>query len=140
MSDFAKDNPVAGSFLIGWISALHKHAQQQQQQQQQQQHIAHADAARRPLFLDGAEGYGFSNLSDVLEMKHWLKYGMPLTDLVPPDLKQAYPSLETVSPGVYDFPKVYHGRGPVRNTPFGAISVENDHFTNTGLGIKHRKR
>ena len=100
MSDFAKDNPVSGSFLIGWISALHKHTQQRR-----------ADAAR-PLFLDGAEGYGFSNLSDVLEMKHWLKFGMATTDLVPPDLKQAYPSLETVSPGVYDFPKVYHGRGP----------------------------
>jgi hypothetical protein len=107
--DFAKDNPVVGSFLVGWISSLHKHqAKLAQLTPQQRQRTT----TYSPLFLDGAEGYGFSNLSDVLQLKKWLKYGMPTTDLVPADLKAAYPSLETVSPGVYDFPKQYHGRGP----------------------------
>ena len=117
MRDFAKENPVEGSFFVGWISALHKHlqrtqAQVQQQQQQQQQQQRSAGVSRAPLFLDGAENYGFGNLSDVIQMKQWLKFGMATTDLVPPSLKTAFPSLETVSPGVYDFPQEYHGRGP----------------------------
>lgn len=119
MSDFAKENPIVGSFIVGWISSLHKHSRRLQLKHANTQlddsrgtletQVKEHDA---PLFLDGAECYGFSNLSDVEEMKRWLKYGVPTTALVPKSLKAAFPSLDTVSPGVYDFPGVYHGRGP----------------------------
>ena len=58
ISDFAKENPIVGSFLVGWISALQKHRRRQAQQHDQQ-----------ALFLDGSEAYGASNLSDILTMK-----------------------------------------------------------------------
>ena len=101
LPNWAKENPIIGSFVVGWMMAL-------------QQHRARPTSthASKALVLDGAECYGFRNLTDVLKMKQWMKAGMADTDIVPPDLKQAYPSLETVSPGVYDFPGVYRGRGP----------------------------
>ena len=102
ISDFAKENPIVGSFIVGWLSALQK----------QHEIVPSSANTSRPLVLDGAECYTFSNLSDVLLMKHWMKHGIVNTSLIPASLKRNFSQLETVSPGVYDFPARYHGRGP----------------------------
>ena len=67
MHDFAKDNPVSGSFFVGWMTALQKH------QGAAGAGTSSTQASAQALFLDGAENYGFSNESEVLEMKRWLK-------------------------------------------------------------------
>eukprot|EP01047_Picozoa_sp_COSAG01_P050543 COSAG01_NODE_5121_length_4471_cov_8.084629_6_plen_96_part_00 len=92
IQDFAKDNPVVGSFLVGWISALQKHRRAQDQDQ----------TGAVPLFLDGTEAYGASTVDDIITMKNWVKQGMAGTNIVPPALRHDYPLLETVSHGVYE--------------------------------------
>lgn len=106
LPDFAKENPIVGSFIVGFMQSLHQHRTSRAADQAAQ------SQSQRALVLDGAECYLFSNKSQVLEMKHWMKYGMANTPIVPAALRADFPALETVSPGVYDFPGHYRGRGP----------------------------
>ena len=102
ISDFAKDNPVYGSFVIGWISALQKHQARQQAAAAAEAAVAAAGAAtgassstttvgQQPLVLDGAECYTCTSELQVEAMKTWMKEGMATTDLVPVALKPCVP-------------------------------------------------
>ena len=93
--NWAKDNPIVGSFDIGLMAALDG-----------------APTATSARYLDGAEIYMQSTPTDVQRMREWIKVNMSTSPLVPPALRAHYAALETFSPGVYDFPKAYHGKGP----------------------------
>jgi hypothetical protein len=104
--NWAKDNPIVGSFDIGLMAALD---------------AAHASSGGRggpraasasARYLDGSEIYMQSTPTDVQRMRDWIKLNMSTSPLVPATLRARYSQLETFSPGVYDFPKAYHGTGP----------------------------
>lgn len=114
--NFAKNNPIVGSFDTGLLSGLPLPPAAGPL------HVSHlttsrtaaADAqpAQSPRFHDGAECYMQSTPTDVRRMRTWMKYAMANSSLTPIALQQSYPSRLTFSPGVYDFPKLYHGKGP----------------------------
>ena len=67
LPDFAKENPIVGSFIVGFMQSLHQHRTSRAADEAAQ------SQSQRALVLDGAECYLFSNKSQVLEMKHWMK-------------------------------------------------------------------
>ena len=96
--NWAKDNPLVGVFDIGPLAGTAAAFQEQ-------------GATGR--YLDGGEIYMQSTAVDVARSRRWMKLNVSTSELVPPALRGAkFSQHETVSFGVYDFPKIYHGKGP----------------------------
>ena len=91
---------MVGSFEIGLVSELQPAAG------------AAASTDLQPRYHDGSETYMQNTQTDVDRMRSWVTQGMASSPLVPAPLRPDWPKSVTFSPGVYDFPGAYHGKGP----------------------------